>query len=312
MTTGARQAELGLEPSAAKVWDLNLARRSLDELFALTQQYKSSAAYIDLLHFIARFRSYSPFNAMLIHTQMRGARYVAPPHRWWRDYRRHIRPGARPLVILQPKGPVMFVFDVGDTEAADGAPPLPPQVLSPFEVRSGTIGGELDRAIRNAKRDGVRVTEQDTGTTLGGMIGQTQLRGFLNFEFTSNGAPKVRHVPHLFDLVLNSRHSVTVKYRVLVHELGHLYCGHQGTPNPRWWPDRRGLSLNQREFEAESVSFLVCARLGIDNPSEAYLFGYMQKNREIPPISFDSVMKASALIEQMGRETMKPRKTGEL
>ena len=32
------------------------------------------------------------------------------------------------------------------------------------------------------------------------------------------------------------------RYATIVHELGHLYCGHLGTPNAKWWPDRLGLS----------------------------------------------------------------------
>jgi hypothetical protein len=35
---------------------------------------------------------------------------------------RRIKVGGRPLVILQPRGPVMFVFDVSDTEPEENAP----------------------------------------------------------------------------------------------------------------------------------------------------------------------------------------------
>src|SRR5207248_2429484 len=61
----------------------------------------------------------------------------------------------------------------------------------------------------------------------------------------------------------NSNLSAEARYAILVHELAHLYCGHLGTPNDKWWPDRRGLPHVAREFEAESVCFLVCERLGI-------------------------------------------------
>ena len=64
------------------------------------------------------------------------------------------------------------------------------------------------------------------------------------------------------------------------------------------------------EFEAESVAYLVSARIGIDNPSEKYLAGYFQSNGEVPNVSVDLVMKAAGLIEQMGREKMKPRREG--
>jgi hypothetical protein len=114
--------------SPAAKWDLDVARRALDELLRLAREYKTTTQYRELLDFVGRFRFYSPYNAMLIHTQMPGAVYVAPPHRWLGQYRRRIKPGARPLIILQPMGPVMFVFDVSDTEPEQDAPPLPPEI----------------------------------------------------------------------------------------------------------------------------------------------------------------------------------------
>ena len=58
-----------------------------------------------------------------------------------------------------------------------------------------------------------------------------------------------------------------------------LYCGHLGSANPNWWPNRGGLSLAACEFEAESVSYLVCSRLGIETRSAQYLADYVQQER---------------------------------
>jgi hypothetical protein len=55
---------------------------------------------------------------------------------------------------------------------------------------------------------------------------------------------------------------------------------------------------------------LVCRRIGIDNPSDQYLAGYLSEKSEVPPISLECVMAASGLIEKMGRERLKPRKEG--
>jgi hypothetical protein len=74
----------GLPP--AEEWDRDVARRALDELFSLARQYRSSKGYHELIDFVARFRFHAPFNAMLVYIQMPGARFVAPPHRWRRDY----------------------------------------------------------------------------------------------------------------------------------------------------------------------------------------------------------------------------------
>ena len=176
MTQSSQLEFLGLRPNELSIpdvtpagaWERDAAKRALDELFSLTFQYKTSAAYRDLLKFVTRFLSYSPFNAMLVHIQMPGAKFVAPPYRWLRDYGRRIGPGARPLIILQPMGPVMFVFDVSETEPTEGAPPLPPEVENPFEVRKGYVGGSLELVIDNAKRDGLRVTERKEGSQSAG------------------------------------------------------------------------------------------------------------------------------------------------
>jgi hypothetical protein len=49
--------------------DQESARTALDELFTLARKYNSSEAYLELMRFIARFRFYSPFNAMLIYAR---------------------------------------------------------------------------------------------------------------------------------------------------------------------------------------------------------------------------------------------------
>jgi hypothetical protein len=146
--------ERGVAPS-----DLVSARAALDELFTLAGKYNSSDAYFELMRFVGRFRFYSPFNAMLIHTQMPGAHFVCTAWRWRRDYRREIKINARPIVILQPMGPVLFVFDVSDTAPLSNARPLPRHVEDPFQVRNGKVGGQLALTIDNAKRDGVRVAD---------------------------------------------------------------------------------------------------------------------------------------------------------
>lgn len=227
--------------------DPNAAERALDELLKRTILYRSSREYSELLKFVARFRSYSPFNALLVHIQKPGAVFVAPPDRWLYQYGRGVKPGARPLVILQPMGPVMFVFDLSDTEGK----PFPPQLESPFRVKGGPVGDRLQRLIENSKRDGVLVVVSETGSGQAGSIGDADSPDWVMAFGESQVA--VRYV-----VEINQDLDDGARYACLVHELGHLYCGHLGTPNPDWWPDRNGLPEVIREFEAESVAFLVC------------------------------------------------------
>lgn len=289
----------GNEPSPAELWERDLTKRALDELFALTTRYKASSEYQALLQFVARFRRYSPFNAMLVHIQRPGATFVAPAHRWLREYGRTIKPGSRPLVILQPMGPVMFVFDVSDTAGK----PLPPEIEKPFEVRGSEVRSRLPRAIENCKRDGVKVYTARFGSQQAASISRVRSSEILLFKSVP---VRVRYV-----VELDQDASAESRYASLVHEVAHLYCGHLGSPNRNWWSDRRGLARELEEFEAESVAYLVCKRLGIDTSSEKYLAGYVQDNRETPPISLECVMKAAGLIETMGVLNMKPRSSSQ-
>ncbi|SRR5579885_48280 len=204
-------------------------------------------------------------------------------------------------------GPVMFVFDVADTEPGPGAPPLPREVEKPFEVLKGRIGDELQLTIENAKRDGVSITERPQGSQSAGSIQAAAPGRHLGALAKLKPVATYEKVPLRYELLLNANYSAESRYATLVHELAHLYCGHLGSPNEKWWPSRTELPLAAREFEAESICYLVCSRLGIDNPSAQYLAGYVQQHGETPPISLDCVMKAAGLILDMGRKRMKLR-----
>jgi hypothetical protein len=294
--------------SPAKKWEFDSAKRALDELFSLTTQYKSSKSFFELATFITRFKFYSLFNAMLIHTQMPGAKYAATPKRWRDKFRRRIKAGARPIVILQPMGPVMFVFDVSDTEEIDNySPPLPPEVEKPFEVKHGTIEYELETLCENAIRDGVRIRFVHEGSQSAGSIRRFDPKNqHIAQEFLRKN--EKTNIPVRYDMIVNENHGKKANFVTVAHELAHLYCGHLGTINPKWWPDRRGLDRETVEFEAESAAYLVCERIGIKNPSEEYLSNYVDANEQIPEISLDCVIKSATLIETMSKQNVPLRK----
>jgi IrrE N-terminal-like domain len=204
----------------------------------------------------------------------------------------------------------MFVFDVSDPEPGQGAPLLPRGVECPFEVEGGDVGGQFAITCQNSLRDGVQVSGCQAGSQGAGCIRSVTSTLFLNVLAKSKPKPEYVHVPKRYEVLLNSDHSVATQYCTLVHELAHLYCGHLGTPNPEWWPDRRYMRQEIEEFEAESVCYLVCERSGIKSASAEYLASYirMSPNGDTPQISLDCVMKAAGLIEQMGKGRLEPRK----
>jgi len=279
----------------------------VDELFTRAGKYRNAKDYNDLIQFLCKFKRYSPFNGMLVHIQKSGSTYVARPDVWLNKYERVITPDAQPLMMLRPGGPVMFVFDVSDTEpASESSKELPEEVTAPFATKGkGDEGGRLERTIRNAVRDGVRVTRRPLGSQQAGAIGPTRTKTVrLKFETSK----KTHHIPLRYDMKLNSKQDSNTQYGTLVHELAHLYCGHIGSPHEKWWRSRQGLDQTTEEFEAETVAHLVCSRLDIDLGSDSYLSGYLKDNRDIPEISLDTVLTTARLIEEMGRAKLSPRK----
>jgi IrrE N-terminal-like domain len=172
----------------------------------------------------------------------------------------------------------LFVFDVGETESTPGSPPLPRRVEQPLEVPHGTIGSELERTIANAGRDGVRISEREHGAQRAGSIQIASPGAQLEVLLATKSRTRTPHsVPLRYELLLNSNLSAAARYATLVHELGHLYCGHLGTPEPRWWSDRRSVPLAVREFEAESICQWYARGSASKSHRAEYLVGYVRK-----------------------------------
>ena len=274
----------------------------IDKLYQDIVSYRDSEKFMELLQFVKKFSHIAPYNAMLIHTQKPGSSYVATAREWMDRWGRTIKPGARPLIILQPFGPVAFVYEYNDTDGK----PLPDSVIAPFRSKSIISKSMLDRLIDNIKADGVEIDFNNYGTDYAGMI-QCNDRAKILKKSLPSGSCSIRSY---YTIVVNDNLSDTSKYTTILHELAHLYCGHLYHDHKviKWLPERWGLSPGQMEFEAETVCWLVCERLGIDNPSAEYLSGYLQENGEIPLVSVDAIMKATGTIESFTVGIKQPRK----
>lgn len=262
--------------------------KELDELFYQVGTYNDSADYNSLLDFVKKFPQIAPYNALLLHIQKPGSQYVATPQEWKERFNRYIKPGARPLIILWPFGPVRFVFELGDT---DGPDHFPEKLLKPFETNGQLSPDKFKRLISNLSRIGVSYHEADHGTSSAGFIELANPRVQVNIN------DKLINI--FCHLVVNKNHSREEKFATIAHELGHLHCGHLGLRIKGFCPDRSHLDRQTQEFEAESVSWIVCERAGIHSPSARYLNGYMDENKKIPHISLETVFKTAGLIESM-------------
>jgi hypothetical protein len=269
----------------------------LDELFRATLAYRRSQAYFDLMKFISRFPKYAPFNCFLLHTQNPNLSYVATPFQWWADFERKIKPDSRPMVILVPFGPVSFVYDLADTEGKR----LPRQLERPYE----TWGDHVPETVwyntcRNCEeRDQISILTKEFSPLQAGVATSNQLA-------VTVGSRKLRAKRIV---QLNSKHTPDEQYVTLAHELAHIHCGHIGGDPDGWWPDRRRLGLQKVEFEAESVSFLVCSRLRLKTTAAEYLAWYTSNNEIIPDISLETVLKVAGYIESLGQKELELRKS---
>ena len=261
---------------------LDQSRKSLDDLISRSLAYRTGSELKDLLDFARKFPHVAPFNAMLLHVQNPGIGYALTAPDWERKYGRRVKPAVRPYVILRTMGPVAFVFDLSDTEPLDSKDVrIPPIVKNPFPTRGEPPIGALGKLTTTCSKVGIEVEARDYGTNLAGRV------------------QRVPGKPHDFHIALNSKHTEAQKIGTLAHELAHIFCGHQGSTEAGFWPDRRDLPLQVREFEAEAVAYLITDRFNLDIGSVSYLSGYLKDPQALPNYSLDTVLKATGKIEEM-------------
>ena len=281
--------------------------KPLDELFRQASEYKKSRNFRELIDFMAKFPNIAPYNVMLMHVQKPYCKYVASALDWREKFGRTIKPGARPLIILKPFRPVDFLFDLSDT---DGNDELLPDDIS---VKLNKVKGKINsfayrRLIDNLPNDGIRYQEGALASTLGGFItrndnGYTQHSRNYELKF-------------YFDMIVTSNSTIEENFSIIMHELGHLYCGHLGNFYGANWPNRiKEIDLYSGEkshalceFEAECTSWLVCERMNLHNSAAGYLSTYLNENDEIPPISLEAIIKSVDRIESMIKNTKSPIK----
>ena len=264
--------------------------QKLDELLQEVRLYRNPDDFRKVLRFIKQFPRMAPFNALLVYQQKPGCYYFASAREWKERFSRTVKPSATPLVILRPFGPVGFVFDVADTEGD----PVPESLVDPFRT-AGTLDEHvLSDLITRLTRYGVYCDGGDYGPACAGRI-----------------MPSKRSNRPGVDLVYNRNQPPEQQFATIIHELGHLFCGHlggsretvglpgRGSSGQEIWRNRMLKSRQVREFEAESVAWLVCGRMGIENPSADYLASYSNQGEDIPSISLETVLKATGIAEGM-------------
>jgi len=259
----------------------DVARSLLSDLLEQSQLYKSSTDYKELLDFIVRMRNIAPFNAMLIQIQKPGLMYAASAQDWNMRFRRTIKEGARPLLILWAFGPVALVYDIEDTEGND---PLPEDIAQTFRATGIITSTKIQEFIHPLSLRGIEIKLIEYGE---GKAGHVQ---------AIHRSSDVKKKP-IYRIRLNKKHDPNVQFATLIHELGHLFLGHLGPDKYLKIHERPAMTNHQQELEAESLSYLVCAREGVQSKSESYLKDYVQTNETIEDLDIYRILTAARMIE---------------
>jgi len=272
---------------------------ALDEVFTATHRFRSCREYLQMLLFISRFPNYSAFNGFLLYLQNPDLTYVATAGTWRRRYKRDLKPGARPLLILAPMSPVRFVFDLNDTEGA----PLPP-MLQRHDAATGNFTEDtFENTVHNCALHGIMVRQVETSSHTKGSV--VRLSDDVRQKY-----PELDLDTGMKYLILLYReHRLEDKYTATVHELGQIFCGHRGIDRNAWWPDRRKTDTAVVKLEAASIAFLVCRRIGLFSNADKHLIHYQGQDQMLPLMGLNAILQATHYIEEMGRSRwQKPRK----
>ena len=269
-------------------------RNNVDELQFLIDEYRKSDKFQQMLNFVCKFRYLAPYNAMLVQLQLPGATLVLTGKKW-REYGRKVKPNAQQLITLYPFGPIQCMFDFSGTEPIEGVKATEEaELMKEWDECLKRVEGDikpelLNQLINNLASCGIFYDDSLlAANTYGGY-----LTPYKHYIMVKIGNELVKTTSR-FMISVNHKQSDTEKFHTICHELGHLLCRHV------YYHDRakRRLDLKEEEFEAETIAWLVCKRMGISNPSEKYLSLYAKEGK-IPLCSLDLIMKAVTEIEEM-------------
>ena len=277
---------------------------SIDRLFEEIRQYCTGAEFMKKLTFYSNFPYIGAYNAALVEEQRPGARFVLTARKWKKEHKRKIKMNARPVMILLPFYPVEFLFDIADTEPIDKNLNIDDNaVIEDIIRRNTTFCANYSDISYYMKYLQINLPKFGISYNHDYIVGSER-----RAEITQNTSDEIYvrvyknaivKYHNYYTISVDMKAKGTDELALLFHELAHFFCRHISST---WWKGR-DLTKEIKEFEAETVSYLVCNRLGIKSEPQKYLAYYVINDNEIPPISLDAVFHAVDMIELLARES---------
>ena len=228
--------------------------------------------YKNWLKCCSKFPKYSFNNTMLIHIQKPDASHVCGYQQWINDFERHVKKGEKGITIYAPVFiKKKFNQPVEDASGhyiqnADGTIKTEEitkqytsfKAISVFDV-SQTEGKELPSICKELEGD---VKDFDELIKAAKAASPAPIEMVDGAEL--NGA-KGCYIPSKRVINVAKDMSEMQTFKTLTHEIAHARLGHGESDC--------NLSRQEKELQAESVAFIVCANLGIDTSD--YSFEYL-------------------------------------
>jgi hypothetical protein len=249
-----------------------------DKLEAGIKDLFSSQKYKDYLKSMSRFHNYSSRNVMLIHQQLPTATRVASYRKWEDEFNRHVKKGEKSLRIfapieIKPEKKLMEKLD--------------PETGAPMLDANGKVIMEEMTALTSRSIAFKLVPVFDVSQTYGEPLPQLaeDLTGNVaHYEAFLDSLRAISPLPIVFEPMNETQDGycqfgVKIGIRegmseiqtisAIIHEITHerLHDRDKATENAK------PASKEVKEIEAESVSYVVCQKYGIETGDNS--FGYL-------------------------------------
>lgn len=276
-----------------------------DKLEAGIKEVFTSGRYREFLSAMNKFHSYSYNNTMLILMQKPEASYVAG-FKTWETLGRRIKKGEKGITILAPC-PYKTVNYVDVVDPNTG------------QVKRDEQGNPMKERKKIARASFKAIAIFDISQTEGKPLPELvkELQGEIqDYKVLMDSVKEVAPVPIRFEewdarkkghydlgkkeIVIKSGMSELQTVKTAIHETAHSIL-HKDQAHVK---DKKTM-----EVQAESISYIVCQRLGLDTSD--YSFGYLagwSSNKELPELksSLQTIQDtAREVIEQLDRAILK-------
>lgn len=273
-------------------------KSEIDKLLISSWQLRDNKDFKKFFDFISKFNHYSHYNTMLVYIQNPGVTFFGGKSFWKQNFNRTISKDAKPHIILAPKGPVMLVYDIFETEGEQ----TPKEMLdegfggNPFVVIGKINKQTYNFAITEAEKWGIKIFYKPMSYFNA---------GFVKTLLTGN--------PEIY---LKEKETEEVNFSTLIHELAHIVLGHIGVEQIQSTEKDRSNNIKLRkltrsamELEAEAVSYLICKKLELNSSSSEYIAGYITSDQDLVQFDYEAVIKTTDKIENLFVKEFTERKT---